>query len=370
MPSFTVFDVPAPENSVSCFQMWRIVDVTGPGGIFKMSQHVCPDIILYVTRLDDSRAEKRDYMGMREISIAFGDEAMCRTIFVLTHGQSLAPVNLTYEEYLRGRRDALWRYVSLNIPPVPREPRDADTSDGTEAASGSPRGTTNGHGRGFAESLSRLGEFRRVIDSSVPVNKPDPIDEMVFDDPPPPEIAVVELSEHCAKDEYGNKILPDGTDWMKELLMTIEKVVVATIGENTNPLRSIIFRGPRVRVGKMEMISRFARRGIGLFALEFALSVVLFRAFHLWIAFWKQREERIRESRSDTILELSDEEYNRLTVEDIEPDPRLSEGYDKAENYFFGDEDVDDDVDESSEPREPPPAQADPPNSDTSQSVA
>lgn len=101
-------------------QFVHVVEACGEEGIHAVARETehNVDVVLFVTRLDDLRISKRDRIVMVQLARCFGEDVLDKTIFVLTHGHALPPFALSYEDYVRGRRDALWQSVIEIVPPV------------------------------------------------------------------------------------------------------------------------------------------------------------------------------------------------------------------------------------------------------------
>ncbi|CAK9135921.1 unnamed protein product [Ilex paraguariensis] len=124
------------------------------------------DVLLYVDRLDAYRVDTLDRQVVKAITDSFGREIWRRGLVVLTHAQLSPPDGLSYEEFFTRRSEALLKIV-------------------------------------------RLGARIRKQDiqgSSIPV-------------------VLVENSGRCNKNESDEKILPDGTTWIPNLVKTITDAV-------------------------------------------------------------------------------------------------------------------------------------------------
>ncbi|KAK4353142.1 hypothetical protein RND71_028660 [Anisodus tanguticus] len=126
------------------------------------------DVLLFVDRLDTYRVDNLDRQIVKAITDSFGKEIWHRGLVVLTHAQVSPPDGLSYDEFTSRRSEALSKIV-------------------------------------------RLGARRRkqeVKASSIP-------------------IVCVENSGRCNKNELDEKILPNGTAWIPNLVQTISEVVLS-----------------------------------------------------------------------------------------------------------------------------------------------
>ncbi|KAK6918628.1 AIG1-type guanine nucleotide-binding (G) domain [Dillenia turbinata] len=123
------------------------------------------DVLLYVDRLDAYRVDNLDRQVVRAITDSFGKGIWQRGVVVLTHAQLSPPDGLSYDEFFSRRSEALVKVV-------------------------------------------RLGARMKKQDSqgSLPV-------------------VLVENSGRCNKNESDEKILPNGTAWIPNLVKTIREVV-------------------------------------------------------------------------------------------------------------------------------------------------
>lgn len=126
------------------------------------------DILLYVDRLDAYRVDNLDRQVVKAITDGFGKEIWRRGLVVLTHAQLSPPDGLSYEEFFSRRSEALLKVV-------------------------------------------RLGARIKKQDIQ---NSPIPV-------------ALVENSGRCNKNENDEKILPNGTAWIPNLIKTITDVVLS-----------------------------------------------------------------------------------------------------------------------------------------------
>ncbi|KAK6920355.1 AIG1-type guanine nucleotide-binding (G) domain, partial [Dillenia turbinata] len=123
------------------------------------------DVLLYVDRLDGYRVDNLDRQVVRAITDSFGKGIWQRGVVVLSHAQLSPPDGLSYDEFFSRRSEALLKVV-------------------------------------------RLGARMKKQDSkgSIPV-------------------VLVENSGRCNKNEGDEKILPNGTAWIPNLVKTITEVV-------------------------------------------------------------------------------------------------------------------------------------------------
>mmetsp|Transcript_283 Transcript_283/g.295 ORF Transcript_283/g.295 Transcript_283/m.295 type:complete len:169 (+) Transcript_283:604-1110(+) len=74
------------------------------------------NILLYVTKLDDTRCDSSDDMHIRGITTYFGHAIWRQAVVVFTHACALPPDNLDYQAFVRGRRDFIWQFVADAVP--------------------------------------------------------------------------------------------------------------------------------------------------------------------------------------------------------------------------------------------------------------
>ncbi|XP_020242725.1 translocase of chloroplast 34, chloroplastic-like [Asparagus officinalis] len=125
------------------------------------------DVLLYVDRLDSYRVDNLDRQVVKAITDFLGRGIWERGVVVLTHAQLSPPDGLNYDDYLAKRSEALLKYVRL--------------------------------GAGIKKK-----EFK---DKAIPVT-------------------LVENSGRCNTNEEGEKILPNGTTWIPNLVQTITDVTI------------------------------------------------------------------------------------------------------------------------------------------------
>lgn len=92
------------------------------------------DLILFVTRLDDGRVSRADRLQLVELVNCFGEDVLEKTVFVFTHGCATPPADLTFKDFVRGRRDLLWQFVSDMLPPI-ELPHPEQSADPTQTRS-------------------------------------------------------------------------------------------------------------------------------------------------------------------------------------------------------------------------------------------
>ncbi|XP_068659116.1 translocase of chloroplast 34, chloroplastic-like [Aristolochia californica] len=124
------------------------------------------DVLLYVDRLDAYRVDNLDRQVIKAISDSFGKGIWKRGLVVLTHAQLSPPDGLNYEEFCSKRSEALLKVVRLG-------------------------------------AKIKKQEFQ---DSAIPV-------------------VLVENSGRCNTNDSGEKVLPNGTSWIPNLVMLITDVI-------------------------------------------------------------------------------------------------------------------------------------------------
>ncbi|XP_072991164.1 translocase of chloroplast 34, chloroplastic [Typha latifolia] len=131
------------------------------------------DVLLYVDRLDAYRVDSLDRQVIRAITDSFGKGIWQRALVVLTHGQLSPPDGLNYDDFVAKRSDALLKYIRLGARLRKQEPQE----------------------------------------SCLPV-------------------VLVENSGRCKTNDSGEKILPDGTPWIPNLV----KEITAVISNGSKPI--------------------------------------------------------------------------------------------------------------------------------------
>ncbi|XP_054803587.1 translocase of chloroplast 34-like [Prosopis cineraria] len=125
------------------------------------------DVLLYVDRLDAYRVDNLDKLVSKAITDSFGKGIWKKAIIALTHAQFSPPDELPYDEFSSRRSEALLKVVKL--------------------------------GSRIKKDVSQ--------DSTIPV-------------------ALVENSGRCKKNESDEKVLPNGTAWIPQLVQTITEVAL------------------------------------------------------------------------------------------------------------------------------------------------
>lgn len=180
------------------------------------------------------------------------------------------------------------------------------------------------------------------------------LDRRVFADPPRPRSVVVEMAHDCAVNEAGEKILPNKTAWMHTLVDAIAQTAKEVRRERAQPTATAMDeernRGnARVpRAGVFKWVNDFRReflRGSVRLAMAQYLLIYVGMVVYLKVA---ERRRKWKEAQDDdsVLLELDDEEYERLTKPDegtdgsvtIESGPAMEEEEElkDAEKEFFG----------------------------------
>ncbi|XP_020272270.1 uncharacterized protein LOC109847452, partial [Asparagus officinalis] len=126
------------------------------------------DVLLYVDRLDAYRVDNLDRQVVKAITDFLGRGIWERAVVVLTHAQLSPPDGLNYDDFLAKRSEALLKYIRLG-------------------------------------AKIKKKEFQ---DKAIPV-------------------ALVENSGRCKTNDEGEKILPNGTAWIPNLVQTITDVITS-----------------------------------------------------------------------------------------------------------------------------------------------
>ncbi|GER50860.1 translocon at the outer envelope membrane ofchloroplasts 34 [Striga asiatica] len=125
------------------------------------------DVLLYVDRLDSYRVDDLDKQVVKAITDSFGKEIWHKAVVVLTHAQFSPPDALGFEEFFYNRSESVLKCVC----------------------------------EGARMSKKDVHEF------SIPV-------------------ALVENSWRCKKNEQDEKVLPNGTPWIPNILSTITDIAL------------------------------------------------------------------------------------------------------------------------------------------------
>ncbi|XP_043707455.1 translocase of chloroplast 34-like [Telopea speciosissima] len=124
------------------------------------------DVMLYVDRLDAYRVDTLDRQVIKAITDSFGKGIWSRGLIVLTHAQLSPPDGINYDEFFSRRSEALLKVVRL----------------------------------GARLKKQEIQEF------GIPV-------------------VLVENSGRCNTNDSGEKVLPNGTAWIPNLVKTITNVI-------------------------------------------------------------------------------------------------------------------------------------------------
>ncbi|ONL95824.1 translocon of outer membrane of chloroplast35 [Zea mays] len=149
------------------------------------------DVLLYVDRLDAYRMDTLDEQVIRAITNSFGKDIWRRSLVVLTHAQLSPPDGIDYNDFFTRRSEALLRYIHSGAGINKRE-------------------------YGFSEKY--------------------------YQEDFPLPIALVENSGRCKTNEHGEKILPDGTLWVPNLMKEI--TVVISNGSSPTHVDQKLIDGP------------------------------------------------------------------------------------------------------------------------------
>ncbi|MED6174548.1 Translocase of chloroplast [Stylosanthes scabra] len=141
------------------------------------------DILLYVDRLDTYRVDSLDKLVVRAITDSFGKEIWSRALIVLTHAQLSPPDGIPYDEFVSKRSEALLK----------------------------------------------------VVRQGARLKRDDPVVSGIH-------FVLVENSGRCNKNESDEKVLPNGTSWIPNL---VEKITeVTTRGNKSIYIDKKLIEGP------------------------------------------------------------------------------------------------------------------------------
>ncbi|XP_008812711.2 translocase of chloroplast 34, chloroplastic-like [Phoenix dactylifera] len=131
------------------------------------------DVLLYVDRLDAYRVDSLDRQVIKAITDTFGKRIWQRALVVLTHAQLSPPDGMNYDDFFAKRSEALLKFIRLGARIKKQE---------------------------FEESAT--------------------------------PVVLVENSGRCRTNDNGEKILPDGTAWIPNLV----EVITVVISNGSKPI--------------------------------------------------------------------------------------------------------------------------------------
>lgn len=386
----------------------RILEATGERGIMGIARATASlsgvHLILFCTRLDESRAVTDERLQLMYLLRSLGPRALECTLFVLTHGCARPPYGLDFAQYVRGRRDFLWKTIKQIVPPARRgEPhlfREQSTIPFSttipEGFGGTEKGTitfermfpspffvrylqrrfarrnrrSSAEGEGgeqgdsiagdarslqalaFAEAqdenlgdradqlyetMGKLPELLKNADTSLhPLAQLEQVDVIrpeedmeeyaLYEDAPPPEVAVVELSGLCLTNDDGDRVLPDGTPWFDALVAAAAKRAAWDEMDAEEQGALIVQGGLRENGGWRRRVLKFVHRSlhdarVRLILEALILGTLVNLSTFTYCRYMEARERRRVREKKDLIVEIDDEEFERLTK--VDPDRGL-----------------------------------------------
>lgn len=290
---------------------------------------------MLLCRLDGGRVSRADRLSIAEIVLCWGDDILERTMFVLSRGWATPVGGLEYDQYVRGRKDLLWRFVMEAVPPIQTGEEEEEVQDGHEET---PRREEVPHwvwvpapedeDEWFKVEGLETVEDNGSDDVSVSAVADDPIevlykamdcakDRNVYADPIRPPMLVVEMAEMCPRNESGDKILPDGRVWLTEVL---EKIL--EIGARAKKQQAGVEAERPQRKGFWgtlgDMVKSLSRDGLRVLVAEI---VIVALCLNIGSALKKRKERMLKDVKNeDVLLELNDADFerlNKLTTERI-----------------------------------------------------
>lgn len=394
--------LPAPDAHPLTF-----LDAQGAMGLHSLYDDAASaDVVLYVTRLDHSRSDRHDKNMFVQLVDVFGTEVLDRLIIVLTRGLALPPLNLTHTEFVRGRSDMLTSFMRLVWPPVVVRPQRKESTDETGGAQDeqgvedaplvSGGAIINACAEQFNfEEITFMSGVRRNIRlyprtqveeergdlhpavrsvvaavvndddtdegsvSAIPEDFIDPLfeagvhpdDKRTFEDPATPPFAVVELSHACPTNSNGEKLLPDGTPWFSNLVAKIAKV---SEDAPRKAAERIARKEEQTRQPPLNFSSRFremlrsvSHDAIRLFLIQTVLGLLIWQIAAAIEDAKERNEKAVENDESNVLLEISDEEFEKLTRPDpgsggqaeiiLEPDDDEIDLEESEEDFFRDD---------------------------------
>ncbi|XP_057841157.2 translocase of chloroplast 34, chloroplastic [Cryptomeria japonica] len=175
------------------------------------------DVLLYVDRLDSYRVDNLDKQIIKAISDTFGKQIWQRSLVVFTHAQLSPPDGLSYADFVERRSAALhdaileaagFKKSDIQMKLMQMKPL---LSNIPLISNSCKKGAT------FVSNLPLISNVQRnivTLSGKIPV-------------------VLVENSGRCNTNDGGEKILPDGTVWLPNLVKNIVEVA-------TNDGKSIV----------------------------------------------------------------------------------------------------------------------------------
>lgn len=215
--------------------------------------------VLIVSRLDESRSHAADARSLELAARVVGPDAFDRSLVVFTHGHASPPHGLSFPQWVRGRRGAIWDALLRLVPPAPpgdafrvRDPSAEDPAVANPPEEDAPidrdvvwkwehrmpwaREGGRQDGMKEAEAVQKLLADAGRADTAMSAREQfgevdaandeadDPVRNAGYRDPPMMDVVVVELSAACLvgeNGEDGEPVLPDGSAWRPLLVNAI-----------------------------------------------------------------------------------------------------------------------------------------------------
>lgn len=340
-------------------------------------------LVLFCTRLDESRAITDERMQLMTMFRNLGPDSFMRTLVVFTHGCARPPFELDFRQFVRGRRDLLWLTIKQIVPPTRRgDPHlfceqavtpsmldllDEDEEEtvtfsrmmrlppwcrkiierlfpwkatsstneeqvGTSGGNveGGQVGDESGSGDKMVDMLRNIPavldnvdtslHFMEQLDQADVIQPEEDLEEYaLYEDPPPPEVAVVELSGLCPTNADGERVLPDGTPWFDTLVKVsasrAKRDDVVACDERDRKEKEV------KHDGVMGVVKNFIRARWGDPRVQLLLRLLLLSGLaRLGVlgvsAYADILKKRKEEEPRHLIMECDEDEYNRLTSVD------------------------------------------------------
>ncbi|KAF8379851.1 hypothetical protein HHK36_029300 [Tetracentron sinense] len=180
------------------------------------------DVLLYVDRLDAYRVDNLDRQVIKAITDSFGKGIWRRGLVVLTHAQLSPPDGLNYDDFFSRRSEALLKVVRLGARIKKQEFQMVDRVSLLERHHEALECNMDDFSSimlGLRESL-KLFAYTKKQAATMPMLE---IAVSINDSAIP--VVLVENSGRCNKNDGDEKILPNGTAWIPNLMEIITDVV-------------------------------------------------------------------------------------------------------------------------------------------------
>lgn len=293
------------------------------------------DVVLHVARLDETRSGHVDAVALSETMQIMGPSALTRLVIVLTHGEATPPSNISRSAFIRARSRTICRAIPYAIPPDTPELIDDDDPVNRPGWGGEARYfepdrrelpsedtlEVNEHTREtlrkVADTLSfsegpGLGDGERV---DMPEDMLEAFHAAVCGtEPPPPEpegppVVVIELGNTSGSTHEWETHLTDA-------VLQVARKTRAT-GEGALRIDDNASRSTGAIARMKELVKGVNASGIRLLLAHIIAVLAVVQLAAAVIGMHERMKERAAKSEAeDVLLEMSDEEYEKLTADD------------------------------------------------------